>query len=68
MFHFSKLVDHNLLNLSSVLVDQLLNVFLLLPFLFIWVHNTGADLSDADLRAADFSLANVTKVIFLRSF
>lgn len=27
----------------------------------------GADLSDADLRAADFSLANVTKVVIFVS-
>lgn len=27
--------------------------------------SVGADLSDADLRGADFSLANVAKVIFL---
>ena len=26
-------------------------------------NDAGADLSDADLRGADFSLANVTKVI-----
>jgi|APAra0007618257_1042622.scaffolds.fasta_scaffold07229_2 uncharacterized protein YjbI with pentapeptide repeats len=26
--------------------------------------NPGADLSEADLRGADFSLANVTKVVF----
>lgn len=29
---------------------------------------SGADLSDADLRSADFSLANVTKVIFFYFF
>jgi uncharacterized protein YjbI with pentapeptide repeats len=27
------------------------------------VINSGADLSDADLRGADFSLANVSKVV-----
>lgn len=29
---------------------------------------SGADLSDADLRGADFSLANVTRVIFLSCY
>lgn len=28
------------------------------------VYFSGADLSDADLRGADFSLANVTKVVY----
>lgn len=34
-------------------------------FLF---HDSGADLSDTDLRGADFSLANVTKVILIITF
>lgn len=28
------------------------------------IVNLGADLSETDLRGADFSLANVTKVVF----
>ena len=31
-------------------------------FFFFFDFLVGADLSDADLRGADFSLANVTKV------
>jgi len=42
------------------------NGFLLL--FSVLVCHTGADLSDADLRSADFSLANVTKVVTLYSF
>lgn len=37
-------------------------------FIYSDIVSPGADLSDADLRAVDFSLANVTKVKFDGTF
>jgi uncharacterized protein YjbI with pentapeptide repeats len=45
--------------LAHCQLSKVLNSF----FAYLTVIYSGADLSDADLRNADFSLANVTKVV-----